>query len=100
MPAKRPGITRIAAIGDSFFVAPVPRPQGVIARVDALLSEQTRAAEVYNFGILASNIDDYLFLLEEEALSFHPDLVLLGIYVGNDLRIRREYDLRPPLLRD
>ena len=85
--AKRPGITRIAAIGDSFFVAPVPRPQGVIARTEALLAERGTNAEVYNFGILASNIDDYLVVLEQEALAFHPDLVLLGVYVGNDLRI-------------
>lgn len=87
--AKRPGIRRIAAIGDSFFVAPVPRPDGVIARVETLLAERGARAEVYNFGILASDIDDYLFVLEKEALSFQPDLVLLGIYVGNDLRISR-----------
>jgi SGNH hydrolase-like domain, acetyltransferase AlgX len=87
--AKQPGVRRVAAIGDSFFVAPVPRPQGVIARVETLLAERTAHAEVYNFGILASNIDDYLFVLEKEALSFQPDLVLLGIYVGNDLRISR-----------
>jgi len=86
---KRPAILRIAAIGDSFFVAPVPRPQGVIARLEALLSERGARAEVYNFGILASNIDDYLVVLEQEALAFQPDLVLLGIYVGNDLRIPR-----------
>jgi len=67
----------------------VPRPQGVIARVEALLAERGARAEVYNFGILASNIDDYLVVLEQEALSFQPDLVLLGIYVGNDLRIPR-----------
>jgi hypothetical protein len=88
--AKRPGIRRVAAIGDSFFVAPVPRPQGVIARLEALLAERGARAEVYNFGILASNIDDYLFVLEQEALSFQPDLVLVGIYVGNDLRISRQ----------
>jgi hypothetical protein len=87
--AKRPGIRRIAAIGDSFFVAPVPRPEGVIARLEALLAERGAGAEVYNFGILASNIDDYLFVLEREALSFSPDLVVVGIYVGNDLRISR-----------
>jgi hypothetical protein len=85
--AKHPGILRVAAIGDSFFVAPVPRPQGVIARLKTLLAERGAHAEVYNFGILASNLDDYRIILEQEALAFSPDLVLLGIYVGNDLRI-------------
>jgi hypothetical protein len=87
--AKRPGIRRIAAIGDSFFVAPVPRPQGVIARLEQLLAESAANAEVYNFGILASNLDDYLIMLQDQALVFQPDLVLLGIYVGNDLRISK-----------
>ena len=84
---KRPGTRRIAAIGDSFFVAAVPRPQGVIARAEALLTARGEPVEVYNFGIVANNIDDYRILLEEEVLRFHPDLVLLGVYVGNDLRI-------------
>jgi hypothetical protein len=84
---KRPGTRRIAAIGDSFFVAAVPRPQGVIARAEALLRARGEPVEVYNFGIVANNIDDYRILLEEEVLRFNPDLVLLDVYVGNDLRI-------------
>ncbi len=85
--AKRAGTRRVAAIGDSFFVAQVPRPQGVIARAEALLAATGTSAEVYNFGVVASNIDDYRLLIEDEALAFHPDLVLLGVYVGNDLRV-------------
>lgn len=84
---KRPGIMRVAAIGDSFFVAYVPRPQGVIARAEALLAAEGAPVEVYNFGMLASDIDDYRIVIEQEALAFHPDLVLLSIYLGNDLRI-------------
>jgi hypothetical protein len=85
--AKRPGVHRIAAVGDSFFVAQVPRPLGVIARAETLLAAVGPPVEVYNFGIVASDIDDYRIILEEDALTYHPDLVLLGIYVGNDLRI-------------
>jgi hypothetical protein len=84
---KRPGTLRVAAIGDSFFVSEVPRPQGVIARAGALLAASGAPVEVYNFGIVASNIDDYLIILEQDALAFAPDLVLIGVYVGNDLRI-------------
>ena len=85
--AKRPGIARIAAVGDSFFVAQVRRPQGVIARAEDLLAATGARAEIYNFGIVASDIDDYAVILEQDALAFQPDLVLLGVYVGNDLRI-------------
>jgi acetyltransferase AlgX (SGNH hydrolase-like protein) len=85
--AKTAGVPRVAAIGDSFFVSQVPRPRGVIARTGALLRERGVPAEVYNFGIVASNVDDYRLVLGEDALAFHPDLVLVGVYVGNDLRI-------------
>ncbi len=84
---KRAGTTRIAAIGDSFFVASVPRALGVIDRTEALLRQHNGAVQIDNFGILGSNIDDYEIALEEDALAFHPDAVLLGIYIGNDLRI-------------
>jgi len=84
---KRTGTLRVAAIGDSFFVSEVPRPQGVIARTGALLAASGIPVEVHNFGIVASDIDDYRIILEQEALAFAPDLVLLGVYVGNDLRI-------------
>lgn len=84
---KRPGTRRVAAVGDSFFVSQVPRPQGVIARTETLLAAQGAPVEIFNFGIVASNIDDYRLVLEDEALAFAPDLVLLGVYVGNDLRV-------------
>src|SRR5262249_36166501 len=84
---KRSGITRIAAVGDSFFVAQVPRPQGVIARAAQLLTGTGARAELYDFGIVASDLDAYQIILEQDALAYHPDLVLLGVYVGNDLRI-------------
>src|SRR5262249_15287488 len=86
---KRPGVARIAAVGDSFFVAQVPRPQGVIARAGALLAATGARAELYNFGVVASDIDDYRMLLTDEVLGFDPDLVLLGVYIGNDLRISK-----------
>ncbi len=84
---KRHGTRRIAVIGDSFLVAQVPRPQGVIARTEDLLAASDPRIEVYNFSIVASDIDDYRILLEDQALAFQPDFVLVGIYVGNDLRI-------------
>jgi hypothetical protein len=84
---KRADVQRVAAIGDSYFLAQVPRPHGVIARTEALLVASGVPIEVYNFGIYMSNLDDYRIVLEEEALRYDPDLVLLGIFVGNDVRI-------------
>ncbi len=85
---KPAGRFRVAAIGDSFFVGHVPRPYGVIARTEAISRalEPERDLEVYNFGIVATSPVEYLEILRRDALGFEPDLVLVGFYVGNDVK--------------
>lgn len=79
---------RIATVGDSFFVAAVPRHYGVIRQMDDELARLRPGAppEVYNFAIMATAPWDYLEILRQEALGFDPDVVVLGIYVGNDIK--------------
>lgn len=94
---KAPQAFRIAAVGDSFFVGHVPRAFGVVARTEALLREAApeRAIEVYNFGIVATSVHEYVEVVRREALAFAPDAVVAGIYVGND--IRQSYRIPTPL---
>lgn len=79
---------RLAALGDSLFVAAVPRPFGVIRQLEARLAELRPQApvEVYNFAIMATNVWDYLAILDLDVLDFSPDVVLVGVYVGNDIQ--------------
>jgi hypothetical protein len=40
---------------------------------------------VYNMGIPSIGPPEYLYLLQTEALSLHPDLIVINIFVGNDI---------------
>ena len=81
------GTYRVVAIGDSFAVGVVPRRHNYLARLEALLDERG-PAEVVNLGVAATEPRDYLAMLVDEGLAYHPDVVLVGLYVGNDFEVR------------
>jgi hypothetical protein len=82
-PAKPPGVVRVVALGDSFTVGMVPFGQSYVARIDLALGPQI---EVINLGVVHTAVREYQELLDAEGLRLDPDLVLLGFYVGNDIR--------------
>jgi SGNH hydrolase-like domain, acetyltransferase AlgX len=91
---RLPGISRrIVAIGDSFAVGVVPRPDNFLALLERTLSRQ-RPTDVINLGVSGTAPPDYLALLVDEGLAYRPDLVLVTFYVGNDFetRARRIYE--------
>jgi hypothetical protein len=80
--AKRPGVYRIAALGDSFAIGPaVPFADNYLT----LLEAAQPGIEVYNFGLSGAGPREYDAILRHYALAFEPDLVLLSIFVGNDI---------------
>ena len=83
---KVPGAFRIAVIGDSFIVGFVPRRFGFVRSLEDRLRRTAGSVEVLNFGVVGSEPKDYLEILQQEVLAFQPDLVLLGFYVGNDVK--------------
>jgi len=87
---------RIAAVGDSFLVASVPRPYAVVARTEALLKEKntTNEPEIYNFSIIGAGPTQYLDILRIDTLQFKPDVVLLNFYVGNDINDKKGQKVR------
>lgn len=86
---RPPGVSyRIVALGDSFAVGSVPQRDNFLTRLESLLSTHG-PVEVINMGVSATNPVEYLSLLAEEGLSFRPDLVLVNLFVGNDLESRQ-----------
>lgn len=79
-----PGVTRIAVLGDSII-------EGMQVSNDAVLTRQMESlfgedVEVLNFGVAGfGTLQEYLMYTERVRM-FHPDIVILGFYIGNDLR--------------
>ncbi|HLN31277.1 MAG TPA: SGNH/GDSL hydrolase family protein [Gemmataceae bacterium] len=79
---REQGVFRIAALGDSFAVGPA------VAFADnylTLLEKALPRAQVYNFGVSGTGPREYYTILKQDALSYAPDLVLVNVFVGNDI---------------
>jgi hypothetical protein len=80
--ARRPGVRRIVAVGDSFtFGIGVDHGE----RYTELLERSLPRLEVINLGVNAYGTDQELRALEVEGLRYGPDLVLLQACLVNDL---------------
>jgi hypothetical protein len=78
---KPAGTRRIVVLGDSFtFGEEVSDDETMSAVLGTLLAD----AEVLNFGVHGYGHDQMLLYLQEEALRYHPDVVVLG-YVDIDV---------------
>jgi hypothetical protein len=79
---KHAGVYRIAALGDSFAVGPaVPFADNYLTLVQSAQPD----TELYNFGVSGAGPREYLTILRQHALACQPDLVLLSLFVGNDI---------------
>jgi hypothetical protein len=79
---KEPGRFRVAALGDSFAVGPaVPYADNYLTLLESGLS----GTEVYNFGVSGTGPREYLTILRRDVWRYRPDLVLVSIFVGNDI---------------
>jgi hypothetical protein len=78
---KRPGERLIACIGDSFSFSAVPH----YWHYTTICERQLPGTRVDNFGVPGVGPPEYEILLRTEALSLHPDLVVIAIFVGNDV---------------
>jgi hypothetical protein len=89
-----PGVLRIAVLGDSFTEGlQVDEPATWVQQLQALLmSERTcglrrghpAGVEVLNFGVGGYGTGQELLTWRHLARRYHPDLVLLALYPGND----------------
>lgn len=81
---KPAGTFRILVLGDSITEGlEVAREDRFVSRIDASL--RGRGGEVLPAGRSGYQTDQELLLYEHEGRGFAPDLVLLVVFVGNDL---------------
>jgi hypothetical protein len=82
----------VVLIGDSFGV-------GIVPHVYHFSTEAERRlpwAQVYSLSINAVDVPEYRRLLTREALALEPDLILIGVFVGNDITASQHRSLGPP----
>lgn len=71
----------VVSIGDSFSYGVVPHDYHFTTVAEGELP----GVEIYNMGFSGIGPTDYRYLLETEALPLQPDLIVIQLYVGNDL---------------
>ena len=84
---KRPNTFRILVLGDSFVEGmQVPLEATFAKRLEIKLTESGMIFEVINAGFAGVGTDYGLLFLRKEGYKYHPDLVLLGFFAGNDVQ--------------
>jgi len=81
--APAPGVYRVVALGDSFVYGGVADADLWCSRLERGLAS-ARPAEVLRLGVPGTGPPFYLRLWELEASRLRPDVVIVGLYVGND----------------
>ena len=80
--AEKPaGKKRILVLGDSFTFGTGVEQEETFPKV----LERRLGQEAFNWGVAGYSTDQELLLLEKEGLRYRPDLVILALYLGNDL---------------
>jgi lysophospholipase L1-like esterase len=81
---RRPGIRRIAVVGDSMIEAmQVAHDRSMAERLAAETSRPDNPVEVYRFAIAGAPATQYLHMIEREVLAYKPDLIVV-LLIHND----------------
>jgi hypothetical protein len=88
---KPPGVVRIAVIGDSYTEAiQVPEDKTFTDVVGRKLADypllKGKRIEAMNFGVDGYGTAQELITLNRKVWAYSPDIVVLGIFLGNDVR--------------
>lgn len=70
----------VASIGDSFAYGMVPHPY----HFTTVCERELPGVEVYNMGFPGTGPPDYIYLVEQAA-ALAPDLIVIQLFVGNDI---------------
>jgi hypothetical protein len=81
---RRPGVMRVAVVGDSMVEAlQVPHDRSMAERLATELAHDRKPVEVYRFGIGGAPLSQYLHMIEREVLLYRPDWIVV-VLVHND----------------
>jgi len=89
---------RIIAIGDSFTFGVVPYENNFLTLLEDSLKEKNSNLEILNMGIPSMGVREYLSLLVDEGLALNPDMLLVNIYIGNDISEANEKPKESPFI--
>jgi hypothetical protein len=90
---KPPGEMRVLVLGDSFTIGyEADQDATYSAILERYLDGQGLPSEVINAGMSGASTAEALVLLEQEAIKYQPDVVVLGFYT-NDLYDNLKADL-------
>lgn len=84
---KKPGTYRIVGIGDSFTFGVAPYPYNFLTLLEDTLHTMPALppVELINMGICSTAPPHYLSIITDEALPLKPDMILLSLFMGNDI---------------
>jgi hypothetical protein len=71
----------VACIGDSFSVGVVPHH----LHYTTVAEQSFEDLEIYNIGVVNSGPREYLRMMEASALPLQPSLIVIALFLGNDL---------------
>lgn len=87
--AKPANTYRILSIGDSFAFGILPIQYNYNTRIERQLNRQLanqgKQFQVINMGIPSIGPRDYLALLTNEGIKLNPDMVMISLFIGNDI---------------
>ena len=88
---KPPGVIRIAVLGDSYVEAmQVAENETFTAVIQRDLADcpalRGKRVEAINFGVDGYGTAQELAVLQRKAWAYSPDIVVLAIFLGNDIR--------------
>jgi lysophospholipase L1-like esterase len=83
--AKPDGEQRVVFVGDSFTFGVLGHDKVFPQVTAALLNQAGRPVRAVSLGVGASGPQEYLRVLQNEAPPLAPDLVVVTVYLGNDI---------------
>jgi lysophospholipase L1-like esterase len=84
---KRGDIKRILGLGDSFtFGCSVDYEYAYLTQLEKILNNNGNKVEIIKAGVGGYGTDDEYHYLFNYGLKYKPDIVLVGFFVGNDVR--------------